>query len=180
MRHGEKKSNHRKICSCSLVLFKSYKQLHLTFATSCVTCLKITVFHNLDYASAVKSGYVWQKNARRNARDVTGCVRWEGAGLKHNARCGLVAGMKVIGQVFLPRETYTVHYTVKRCEKEGLSGVETYLIGTGLKTKGFGVYCARLESPNMSTNISFHSGLKPTDAVFEYHIFRPLSLIHID
>ena len=51
-------------------------------------------------------------------------------------------------------------------EKEGLCRVETYLIGTGLKTKGFGVYCARLESPNMSTNISFHSGLKPTDVVF--------------
>mgnify|MGYP000270714641 FL=1 len=42
-------------------------------------------------------------------------------------------------------------------EKEGLCRVETYLIGTGLKTKGFGVYCARLESPNISTNISFHS-----------------------
>ena len=70
--------------------------------------------------------------------------------------------MKVIGQVFLPRETYTVH-----CEKEGLCGVETYLIGTGLKTKVFGVYCARLESPNTSINISFHSeGLKPTDAAF--------------
>ena len=66
--------------------------------------------------------------------------------------------MKVIGQVFLPRETYTVH-----CEKEGLCGVETYLIGIGLKTKVFGVYCARLESPNISINISFHSeGLKPT------------------
>ena len=51
-------------------------------------------------------------------------------------------------------------------EKEGLSGVETYLIGTGLETKGFGVYCARLESPNISINISFHSeGLKPTDVV---------------
>ena len=35
-------------------------------------------------------------------------------------------------------------------EKEGLSGVETYLIGTGLKTKVFGVYCAQLESPNIS------------------------------
>ena len=41
-------------------------------------------------------------------------MRWEGAGLKHRARCGLVAGMKVIEQVFLPRETYTVHHTVKR------------------------------------------------------------------
>ena len=52
-------------------------------------------------------------------------------------------------------------------EKEGLCGVETYLIGTGLKTKVFGVYCARLESPNISINISFHSeGLKPTDVVF--------------
>ena len=52
-------------------------------------------------------------------------------------------------------------------EKEGLCRVETYLIGTGLKTKGFGVYCARLESPNISINISFHSdGLKPTDVVF--------------
>ena len=51
--------------------------------------------------------------------------------------------------------------------KEGLCGVETYLIGTGLKTKGFGVYCARLESPNTSINISFHSeGLKPTNVVF--------------
>ena len=35
-------------------------------------------------------------------------------------------------------------------EKEGLSGVETYLIGTGLKTKVFGVYVAQLESPNIS------------------------------
>ena len=51
-------------------------------------------------------------------------------------------------------------------EKEGLSGVETYLIGTGLKTKVFGVYCARLESPNISINMSFHSGLKTTDVVF--------------
>ena len=58
----------------------------------------------------------------------------------------------------------TVHYIYS--EKEGLCGVETYLIGTGLKTKGFGVYCARLESPNTSINISFHSeGLKPTDVV---------------
>ena len=90
-------------------------------------------------------------------------MKWEGAGLKHNARCGLVAGMKVIGQVFLPRETYTVHYTVKRNVCAGLKPI--YIIGTGLKTKGFGVYCARLESPNIS--ISFHSeGLKPTDAVF--------------
>ena len=91
-------------------------------------------------------------------------MRWEGAGLKHNARCGLVAGMKVIGQVFLPRETF---HCPLYSEKEGLSGVETYLIGTGLETKGFGVYCARLESPNISINISFHSeGLKPTDVVF--------------
>ena len=119
--------------------------------------------NNLDYASAVKSGHVWQKNARRNTRDVTGCVRWEGAGLEHNARCGLVAGMKVIGQVFLPREIF---HCPLYSEKEGLCRVETYLIGTGLKTKGFGVYCARLESPNISTNISFHSGLKPTDVVF--------------
>ena len=38
---------------------------------------------------------------------------------------------------------------------------------TGLKTKGFGVYCARLESPNTSINISFHSeGLQPTNVVF--------------
>ena len=34
-------------------------------------------------------------------------------------------------------------------EKESLCGVETYLNGTGLKTKVFGVYCARLESPNI-------------------------------
>ena len=41
VRHGEKKrSNHRKICSCTMVLFKSYKQFHLTFAASCVTCQK--------------------------------------------------------------------------------------------------------------------------------------------
>ena len=81
-------------------------------------------------------------------------MRWEGAGLKHNARCGLVAGMKVIGQVFLPRETF---HCPLYSEKEGWCGVETYLIGTGLKTKVFGVYCARLESPNISINISFHS-----------------------
>ena len=74
-----------------------------------------------------------------------------------------MAGMKVIGQVFLPRETF---HCPLYSEKEGLCGVETYLIGTGLKTKGFGVYCARLESPNTSINISFHSeGLKPTDVV---------------
>ena len=42
---------------------------------------------------------------------------------KHNARCGLVAGMKVIGQVFLPRETYTVHYTVKRKVWAGLKPI---------------------------------------------------------
>ena len=73
----------------------------------------------LDYPSAAKSGHVWQKNARRNAR----AVRWEGAGLKHRARCGLVAGMKVIGQVFLPRETYAVHYTVKRKVCAGLKPI---------------------------------------------------------
>ena len=73
----------------------------------------------LDYQSAAKSRHVWQKNARRNAR----AVRWEGAGLKHNARCGLVAGMKVIEQVFLPRETYTVHYTVKRKVWAGLKPI---------------------------------------------------------
>ena len=44
-------------------------------------------------------------------------------GLKHNARCGLVAGMEVIGQVFLPRETYTVHYTVKRKVCAGLKPI---------------------------------------------------------
>ena len=88
-------------------------------------------------------------------------MRWEGAGLKHNARCGLVAGMKVIGQVFLPRETF---HCPLYSEKEGWCRVETiYLIGIGLKTKVFGVYYARLESPNISINISFHSeGLKPT------------------
>ena len=52
-----------------------------------------------------------------------GSVRGEGAGLKHNARCGLVAGMEVIGQVFLPRETYTVHYTVKRKVCAGLKPI---------------------------------------------------------
>ena len=155
-----KRSNHRKYVPALSCFFKSYQQLHLTFSTSCVTCLKIISWITLDYPSAVKSGHVWQKNARRNAR----AVRW-GAGLKHNARCGLVAGMKVIGQVFLPRETYTVHYTVKRKVCAGLKPI--YIINTGLKTKGFGVYCARLESPNISINISFHSdGLKPTDVVF--------------
>ena len=39
-------------------------------------------------------------------------------------------------------------------DKESLCGVETYLIGTGLKTKVFGVYCARLESPNIFPSIS--------------------------
>ena len=71
------------------------------------------------YPSAAKSGHVWQKNARRNAR----AVRWEGAGLKHRARCGLVARMKVTGQVLLPRETYTVHYTVKRKVWAGLKPI---------------------------------------------------------
>ena len=41
---------------------------------------------------------------------------------KHNARCGLVASMK-IRQVFLPRETYTVHYTVKRKVCAGLKPI---------------------------------------------------------
>ena len=45
------------------------------------------------------------------------------SGLKHNARCGLVAGMKVIGPVFLPREPYTVHYTVKRKVCAGLKPI---------------------------------------------------------
>ena len=72
--------------------------------------------------------------------------------------------MKVIEQVFLPRETYTVHYTVKR---KVCAGWKPIRIFTGLKTKVFGVYCARLESPNMSINMSFHSeGSKPTDVVF--------------
>ena len=120
VRHGEKQEEQSsQICSCSIVLFKSYNQLHLTFAISCVTCLKIISWITLDYPSAVKSGHVWQNNARRNAR----AVKWEGAGLKHNARCGLVAGMKVIGQVFLPRETYTVHYTVKRKVCAGLKPI---------------------------------------------------------
>ena len=43
---------------------------------------------------------------------------------KHNARCGLVAGMKVIGQVFLPRETF---HCPLYSEKEGLCRVETYI-----------------------------------------------------
>ena len=42
---------------------------------------------------------------------------------KHNGKRGLVAGMKVIGQVLLPRET--VHCPLYS-EKEGLCGVETY------------------------------------------------------
>ena len=42
VRHGEKQEEQSsQICSCSIVLFKSYNQLHLTFAISCVTCLKI-------------------------------------------------------------------------------------------------------------------------------------------
>ena len=41
VRHGEKQEEQSsQICSCSMVLFKSYKQLHLTFAASCVTCQK--------------------------------------------------------------------------------------------------------------------------------------------
>ena len=42
VRHGEKQEEQSsQICSCSIVLFKSYQQLHLTFSTSCVTCLEI-------------------------------------------------------------------------------------------------------------------------------------------
>ena len=105
-----------------MVLFKSYEQLHLTFSTSCVTCLKIISWITWTMQVQWNQDIVWQKNARRNAREV-GAVREEGAGLKHNARCGLVAGMKVIGQVFLPRETYTVHYTVKRKVCAGLKPI---------------------------------------------------------
>ena len=120
VRHGEKKrSNHRKICSCTMVLFKSYKQFHLTFAASCVTCQKDSSWITLDYPSAVKSGHVWQKNARRNAR----AVRW-GAGLKPQSEVRLGGrheshwtSISAKGNLHCPLYS----------EKEGLCRVETYL-----------------------------------------------------
>ena len=51
-------------------------------------------------------------------------------------------------------------------EKEGLSGVETYLIGTGLKTKVFGVYCAQLESPNISISAFTQKDWNPPTLFF--------------
>ena len=55
VRHGEKQEEQSsQICSCSMVLLKSYKQLHLTFAASCVTCPKNISWMTLDYPSADK------------------------------------------------------------------------------------------------------------------------------
>ena len=43
---------------------------------------------------------------------------------KHNGKRGLVAGIEVIGQVLLPRDTF---HCPLYSEKEGLFGVETYI-----------------------------------------------------
>ena len=82
----------------------------------------------LDYPSAVKSGHcptevgaVRGKLLPMRANHCKNVTRITEE--KHNARCGLVAGMKVIGQVFLQRETYTVHYTVKRKVCAGLTPI---------------------------------------------------------
>ena len=55
VRHGEKQEEQSsQIFFCSMVLFKSYKQLHLTFAASCVTCQKNSSWITLEYPSADK------------------------------------------------------------------------------------------------------------------------------
>ena len=164
VRHGEKKrSNHRKICSCTMVLFKSYKQLHLTFSTSCVTCLKIISWITLDYpiskCSEIRTCLTKECQEKRKSCEV---------------RCGVETQCEV--RLGGRHESHWTSISAKRnlhlhcplySEKEGLCRVETYLIGTGLKTKGFGVYCARLESPNIHQYQLFHSeGLKPTDVIF--------------
>ena len=55
VRHGEKQEEQSsQICSCSIVLFKSYQQLHLTFAASSVACLETISWIPLDYPNADK------------------------------------------------------------------------------------------------------------------------------
>ena len=55
VRRGEKQEEQSsQICSCSMVLFKSYQQLHLTFAASSVACLETISWIPLDYPNADK------------------------------------------------------------------------------------------------------------------------------
>ena len=113
MRHGEKEEQ----SSQNMFLLYGVVQISPDFLNIMCHVSKNYFMNNLDYASAVKSRHCLTKECqekRKGGGSCEGAVREEGAGLKHNARCGLVAGRKVIGQVFLPRETYTVHYTVKR------------------------------------------------------------------
>ena len=62
-----KRNNHRKICSCccSIVLLKILKQLHLTFATSCVACLETISWITVDYPSADKYRFLKLRNNKR-------------------------------------------------------------------------------------------------------------------
>ena len=170
-----KRSNDRKVCSCSMVLFKSYKQLHLTFATSCVTCLKIISWITLDYPNAVKSGHCLTKDCQEKRKSCE--VRR--SGLKHNARCGLVAGMKVIGPVFLPREPYTVHYTVKRKVCAGLKPIWLVQVWRQRDLESIVLDLRVRAYPSISA-FTRSEGLKPTDVVFKYRVFGPLCLIHTD
>ena len=111
--------------------------------------------NNLDYASAVKSRHCLTKECQEKRK---------GGGSCEGGRCGVETQCEV--RLGGRQESHWTSISAKgnlHCplysEKEGLSGVATYLIGTCLKTKVFGVYCARLSS--------FHSeGSKPTDVVF--------------
>ena len=77
-----KRSNHRKICSCFIVLFKSYNQLHLIFATSRVAYLENISWITLDYASAVKSGHYLTDDCQEKRKgdgscEGGSCCGWE-------------------------------------------------------------------------------------------------------
>ena len=124
-----KRSNHRKICSCSMVLFKCYKQSVAPDFLK-IICRTIQVQWNLDI--------VWQKNARRNAKEV-GAVRGEAVADNPNH------GGKKQSQVWLSGtheshwtscqgKHFTVHYTYTVKRKVG-AGLKPIRVGKGLKTK---------------------------------------------
>ena len=106
-----------------MVLFKSYKQLHLTFSTSCVTCLKIIswitwtmqVQRNQDMSDKRMPGEtqeMWQAvwgGKVRGWNTMQGAAWWQ--------------AWKSLDKYFCQGKHFTVHYTVKRKVCAGLKPI---------------------------------------------------------
>ena len=68
--------------------------------------------------------------------------------------CSLVLRIKVIEQICLLREAFSVHHAVKEGFREVLKSIS---VSSGLEIKVSGIYGARLESVNISISIICHS-----------------------